>query len=121
MRRTVLLALAALSSLPFAASANAAEITITCGSVGAEQALCQSAVAQWEAMTGHEVEVYASPMSPAEQLELYGQLLESESADVDVFQIDLPGPVSWASISSTCATMSTRARSPAISTASSPD
>ena len=92
MRGMLFLALAALSGSPFAAPAGAATITITCGSVGVEQALCKNAVAQWEAMTGHEVEVYASPMSPAEQLELYRRLLESGSSDVDVLQIEMTWP-----------------------------
>ena len=92
MRRALFLALAVLSNFLLAAPANSAAITISCGSVGIEQALCQNAVAQWEAMTGHEVEVYASPMTPADQLELYRQLLESGSADVDVFQIDMTWP-----------------------------
>ena len=87
MRKTLIGALAAACLLPFAAPAGAASITITCGSVGVEQAMCQNAVAQWEAITGHEVDVYASPMSPAEQLELYQRLMESGSSDVDVFQI----------------------------------
>lgn len=92
MRSTLLCALSAAAILPFAAPAGAASITITCGSVGIEQALCQNAVAQWEAITGHEADVYASPMSPAERLELYRRLMESGSSDVDVFQIEMTWP-----------------------------
>ncbi len=92
MRSPLSVALAALSCLPFAATAHAAVLTITCGSVGPEQALCQNAVAQWEAITGHEVEIYAPPMAPPAQLELYRQLLETESSDVDIFQVDITWP-----------------------------
>lgn len=92
MRNTLICALSAAAILPFAAPAGAASITITCGSVGIEQALCQNAVAQWEAITGHEADVYASPMSPAERLELYRRLMESGSSDVDVFQIEMTWP-----------------------------
>lgn len=92
MRSPLILALAALSSLPFASPAHAAAVTISCGSLGLEQAFCQNAVAQWEAITGHEVEVYASPMEPDEQLALYRRLLETESPDVDVYQIDMTWP-----------------------------
>lgn len=92
MRNAFYCALLAVGIVPFASPASAASITITCGSVGVEQALCQNAVAQWEAITGHEVDVYASPMSSAEQLELYRRLLESGSSDVDVFQIEMTWP-----------------------------
>ena len=91
MRRGLYLAAMMLSGLAWTVPAAAADITIICGSVGAEQALCRNAVAQWEAMTGHKVEVYASPMAPEEQLGLYRRLLESGSADVDVFQVDMIG------------------------------
>lgn len=49
-------------------------------------------MAQWEAITGHRVEVYTAPMAPDEQLALYQHLLEAESTDVDVFQIDITWP-----------------------------
>ena len=92
MRSPLFVAAAILSCLSFVASAKAADITIACGSVGVEQALCHDAVAQWEAITGYEVEVYTAPMAPDEQLELYRQLLQSESPNVDIFQIDLTWP-----------------------------
>ena len=92
MRSPLFVAAAVLSCLSFNASAKAADITIACGSVGVEQALCHDAVAQWEAITGHEVEVYTAPMAPDEQLELYRRLLQSETPNVDIFQIDLTWP-----------------------------
>ena len=92
MRSPLFVMLAAVSCLSLPIPANAATITITCGSVGVEHALCLNAVAQWEAITGHEVEVYSPPMAPEQQLELYRQLLETESPDVDVFQIAITWP-----------------------------
>ena len=92
MRSPLFVALAAMSCLSLSNPATAATITITCGSVGVEHALCQDAVAQWEAITGHEVEVYSPPKAPEQQLELYRQLLETESPDVDIFQIDMTWP-----------------------------
>ena len=79
MRMTLFWALAATAIMPFAAPAGAASITLTCGSVGVEQALCQNAVSQWEAMTGHEVEVYASPMSSADPSVSRGRTRSSTS------------------------------------------
>ncbi len=92
MRKSLQCVLLAVIGLTFAERAGAASITISCRSVGVEQALCQNAVAQWEAITGNEVDVYASPMSPAEQLQLYQRLMESGSSDVDVFQIEMTWP-----------------------------
>ncbi len=92
MRSPLFVALAALSCLPFTTAANAATLTIACGSVGVEHALCQNAAAQWQAITGHEVEVYASPMAPSDQLALYRQFLERESSDVDIYQIHMTWP-----------------------------
>ncbi|WP_110685474.1 ABC transporter substrate-binding protein [Salinicola aestuarinus] len=72
--------------------AAAADLTISCGAVGAELQLCQDGVARWEAETGHSVEVVSTPNSATERLSLYQQILNSRSGDIDVFQIDVVWP-----------------------------
>jgi trehalose/maltose transport system substrate-binding protein len=84
--------LAATATLALSAGAFAAEISITCGSVGAEQDLCKKNVADWEKKTGHTVKIISAPQSTTEQLALYQQILSAGSSDIDVFQIDVIWP-----------------------------
>lgn len=72
--------------------AAAADLTISCGAVGAELQLCQAGVERWEAKSGHSVEVVSTPNSATERLSLYQQILGSRSGDIDVFQIDVVWP-----------------------------
>nr|WP_155129329.1 ABC transporter substrate-binding protein [Pseudovibrio flavus] len=76
----------------FGGVASAAEVTITCGSVGKGQELCKSAVAEWEKNTGNTVKVVSVPSSATEQLALFQQILGSGSDDIDVFQVDVIWP-----------------------------
>ncbi len=89
--RTVLLG-SALAVFGSAGIASAAEITITCGSVGKEQDICKTGAADWEKQTGHTVRVISAPSSTTEQLALYQQMLSTGSSDIDVFQIDVIWP-----------------------------
>ncbi|ATJ83956.1 ABC transporter substrate-binding protein [Halomonas beimenensis] len=75
-----------------AGPALAAELTISCGAVGAELTLCEEGVAQWEEKTGHEVEIVSTPNSSTERLSLYQQILSARSGDIDVMQIDVVWP-----------------------------
>lgn len=75
-----LLALAGTLSQAFAA-----DLTLSCGAVGAELQLCQAGVERWEAQTGHSVEVVSTPNSATERLSLYQQILNARSSDIDVF------------------------------------
>lgn len=75
-----------------AAHVHAAELTISCGAVGAELALCQQGVAAWEEQTGHSVEVVSTPNSSTERLSLYQQILSAQSSDIDVMQVDVVWP-----------------------------
>jgi trehalose/maltose transport system substrate-binding protein len=84
--------LAATATIAFTASAFAAEVSITCGSVGAEQDLCKKMVADWEKKSGHTAKIISAPQSTTEQLALYQQILASGSSDIDVFQIDVIWP-----------------------------
>lgn len=72
--------------------ATAADLTISCGAVGAELQLCQAGVERWEAKTGHSVEVVSTPNSATERLSLYQQILNAGSSDIDVLQIDIVWP-----------------------------
>ncbi|PXY00002.1 ABC transporter substrate-binding protein [Halomonas sp. LBP4] len=72
--------------------AQAAELTISCGAVGAELTLCQEGVAAWEEQTGHEVDIVSTPNSSTERLSLYQQILSAQSDDIDVMQIDVVWP-----------------------------
>ena len=72
--------------------AQAADLTISCGAVGAELTLCQEGVSAWEEQTGHRVDVVSTPNSSTERLSLYQQILSANSSDIDVMQIDVVWP-----------------------------
>jgi len=75
-----------------AAQAEGVKVTISCGSVGAEQAQCREGAKAWEAKTGNTVDIVAPPQSTSDQLALYQQILSAKSGDIDVFQIDVVWP-----------------------------
>ncbi|WP_168012232.1 ABC transporter substrate-binding protein [Halomonas salinarum] len=75
-----------------ATQAQAAELTISCGAVGAELALCEEGVKAWENKTGHSVNIVSTPNSSTERLSLYQQILSAQSSDIDVMQIDVVWP-----------------------------
>ena len=74
------------------ATAQAATISISCGAVGLELKLCQDGANAWAQATGNQVNVISTPNSATERLALYQQMLAANSADVDVFQIDVIWP-----------------------------
>lgn len=94
MLKTPLLAAIALGSATLAGTgqAQAADLTISCGAVGAELTLCQEGIRAWEAATGHSVDVVSTPNSSTERLSLYQQILSANSSDIDIFQIDVIWP-----------------------------
>lgn len=94
MLKKSLLSAIALGSAALTATgqAQAADLTISCGAVGAELTLCQEGVRAWEAQTGHSVDVVSTPNSSTERLSLYQQILSANSSDIDVFQIDVIWP-----------------------------
>ncbi|MBB3141817.1 ABC transporter substrate-binding protein [Halomonas organivorans] len=75
-----------------ATPALSADLTISCGAVGAELELCEQGVEAWENETGHEVEIVSTPNSSTERLSLYQQILSARSGDIDVLQIDVVWP-----------------------------
>lgn len=74
--------------------AQAVQISIACGALGIELALCTEAVGEWERQTGNKVTIITTPNSSTDRLALYLQLLASRAGDIDVLQID----VVWAGI-----------------------
>ncbi|MCK2184541.1 ABC transporter substrate-binding protein [Halomonas getboli] len=91
-RKSLVLSGLALLGASCATPALSAELTISCGAVGAELELCQQGVEAWEAETGHEVEIVSTPNSSTERLSLYQQILSARSGDIDVLQIDVVWP-----------------------------
>ncbi|CAM3436639.1 ABC transporter substrate-binding protein [Halomonas lysinitropha] len=91
-KKTLISAIALAGAAAGSSQAQAAELTISCGAVGAELALCEQGVKQWEEKTGHEVDIVSTPNSSTERLSLYQQILSAQSSDIDVMQIDVVWP-----------------------------
>nr|WP_299243648.1 ABC transporter substrate-binding protein [uncultured Halomonas sp.] len=92
MYRKLISVIAMAGAASVATQAQAAELTISCGAVGAELALCEEGVKRWEEKTGHEVKIVSTPNSSTERLSLYQQILSAQSSDIDVMQIDVVWP-----------------------------
>ena len=75
-----------------APGAQSATISISCGAVGLELEICQEGAEAWAEATGNQVNVVSTPNSATERLALYQQILAANSADIDVFQIDVIWP-----------------------------
>jgi trehalose/maltose transport system substrate-binding protein len=75
-----------------APGAQSATIAISCGAVGLELEICQEGAEAWAEATGNQVNVISTPNSATERLALYQQILAANSADIDVFQIDVIWP-----------------------------
>ena len=75
-----------------APGAQSATISISCGAVGLELELCQEGAEAWAEASGNQVNVISTPNSATERLALYQQILAANSADIDVFQIDVIWP-----------------------------
>jgi trehalose/maltose transport system substrate-binding protein len=93
MMRSVLSSVAVAATIVGGAlGAQAATISISCGAVGLELELCQEGANAWAEQTGNQVKVISTPNSATERLALYQQILAANSADIDVFQIDVIWP-----------------------------
>ncbi|PIP97751.1 MAG: ABC transporter substrate-binding protein, partial [Rhodobacterales bacterium CG18_big_fil_WC_8_21_14_2_50_71_9] len=78
---------------PFSVTtASAANVSLSCGAVGAELELCRQGAEAWAAKTGNTVTIVSTPNSTTERLALYQQLLAAGAKDIDVFQIDVIWP-----------------------------
>ncbi len=92
MRSTIIAAASTVVLGGTLATAQAATISISCGAVGLELQLCQEGANAWAQASGHQVNVISTPNSATERLALYQQMLAANSADVDVYQIDVIWP-----------------------------
>ena len=73
-------------------AAAAAEVTIACGSVGADVEICRTLMKEWSARTGHTVRIFVTPNSSTDQLALYRQQFGAHSGEVDVLMVDVVWP-----------------------------
>ncbi len=87
--KKIILAFAFLNTVSFA---NAAEITIACGAVGAEFDMCIKNAEVWSKKSGHKVKVFQSPKLTNDRLALFQQQLAAKSPEIDVYQIDIIWP-----------------------------
>ena len=90
--KTVLKVIGMTAALAAAAQANAATVTLACGTVGQELQLCKEGAARWAKKTGNTVKIFESPNLTNDRLGLYQQQLAAKSADIDVYQLDVIWP-----------------------------
>ena len=85
-------ALTLTTPLWLAGAAQAATVTISCGSVGQDYENCKTMTAQWAKKTGHEVKIFTIPNSTTDILALFRQLFAAKSPDLDVVNVDVVWP-----------------------------
>jgi trehalose/maltose transport system substrate-binding protein len=73
-------------------SAQAATITISCGSNAADVEYCGKYAEDWGKKNGHTVKMYSPPASTTDNLALLRQQFAAKSADLDVIMIDVVWP-----------------------------
>jgi trehalose/maltose transport system substrate-binding protein len=81
-----------LATVVWASPGYAANIVLSCGSVGQETRECQDQSDIWAKQTGNTVKVLPAPTSATERLALYQQYLAAGSTDIDVYEIDVIWP-----------------------------
>ncbi|MEZ5487494.1 MAG: ABC transporter substrate-binding protein [Steroidobacteraceae bacterium] len=74
------------------AAAAGVRVSIACGALGVELALCREAAEEWAQQTGNSVSIVNTPNSSSDRFSLYVQLLASRSPEIDVLQIDVVWP-----------------------------
>ncbi len=84
--------LAAIAPIALMASAQAATITISCGSVGQDFEFCKKHTSEWAAKTGNEVKLFTIPNSTTDILALFRQMFAAKSTDLDVINVDVVWP-----------------------------
>ncbi|PYE50571.1 ABC transporter substrate-binding protein [Deinococcus yavapaiensis] len=92
--KLLLLALAVGITMPSSSNAQKAPVTLTivCGSIGDEFELCRDNVAAWSKKTGNNVRVLETSANSSERLANYQRVLGEQSADIDIYQIDVVWP-----------------------------
>ncbi len=83
---------AAAAMLMMAGAASAVEVTIACGSVGADVEICRKLMEEWTSRTGNRVRIFVTPNSSTDQLALYRQQFGAKSGEVDVLMVDVVWP-----------------------------
>jgi trehalose/maltose transport system substrate-binding protein len=73
-------------------TAQAAEITFSCGWQEVEMRLCQEAADAWSAQSGHDVQVVRAPERSNDRYFQYLDLLGRGDGSIDVLQIDVVWP-----------------------------
>ena len=86
------LALATLAASAFGTGAQAATITISCGSVGQDFEFCKKFTSEWARKTGHEVKLFTIPNSTTDILALFRQMFAAKSTDLDIVNVDVVWP-----------------------------
>ena len=74
------------------AAAQAATVTISCGSVGQDFEFCKKHTEAWSQKTGHTVKLFTIPNSTTDILALFRQMFAAKSADLDVINVDVVWP-----------------------------
>ena len=72
-----------------ASTAVAADLTIVHGSVGRDQEVLRSQLDKFEAATGNTVTIVSMPESTTDQFGQYKLWLSAQSADIDVYRMDV--------------------------------
>ncbi len=85
-------ALIGLGLLALGTSAQAATLTIACGSNGQDYASCKRHTADWAQKTGHTVKLYTTPSSSTDLLGEYRKMFDAGSSEVDVVMVDVVWP-----------------------------
>lgn len=92
MKRTLQGAVLGLGLWGAMASAHAASITISCGSVGQDYEFCKKHTDEWAKKTGNTVKLFTSPSSTTDILGLFRQMFAAGSSDLDVVMVDVVWP-----------------------------
>lgn len=72
--------------------AQAANVTISCGSVGIDFELCKKHTDDWAKKTGNTVKLFTAPNSTTDILALFRQMFAAKSTDLDVVMVDVVWP-----------------------------
>lgn len=89
MQRLIPLLVAAATALSLSAPAAAAHVHIVLGSVGKDADFMREELRRFNAETGHTAEVVAMPASTTDQFAQYKTWLSAQTADIDVYQVDV--------------------------------
>lgn len=74
------------------AGAQAATVTISCGSVGQDFEFCKKHTEEWSKKTGHTVKLFTIPNSTTDILALFRQMFAAKSTDLDIINVDVVWP-----------------------------